>query len=37
MPRIIFEQAMVKEHQEKRALVTPEVVESFLAVRKLEF
>lgn len=30
-------QVMVKEHQERRALVTAEVVQQFMAVRPLEF
>lgn len=30
-------QDMVKEHQERRAQVTPEVLQQYLAVRPLEF
>jgi len=30
-------QEMVREHQERRALVTREVVEQFMTVRQLEF
>ncbi len=30
-------QEMVKDHQERRAQVTPEVLEQFMAVRPLEF
>lgn len=30
-------QTMVKDHQEKRALVTPEVIQQYMAVRPLEF
>jgi tryptophanyl-tRNA synthetase len=30
-------QEMVKEHQEQRALVTPEIIAAYMAVRPLEF
>jgi tryptophanyl-tRNA synthetase len=30
-------QVMVKEHQEKRLLVTPEVIASYMQVRPLDF
>lgn len=33
----LFIQEVVSDHQRKRALVTPEIIEQFMAIRPLSF
>jgi len=34
---VLLLQEMVQDHQDKRALVTPEIIQQYMAVRELEF